>query len=243
METIKSTLLNYQTISISVALFIIIGCTSTKRDAANQIEKVNCEFIRTTQDSLNIYYCKEYYDNGFLYREGKYVEDTAIDWHTFYNEDGSLYMKVHYEWLNGHTNSNPQQIIKFDTNGDTIKSQSNYYRIFCNDTIALGDTFYAQIDVSISDWDSVLIETYFNIPNDTIFLRLMNNLTTTIDYDYVPQDTGLFSMSGQMIIYNGDSVAKRNDTLNKGLIYMLMNFHKEYYVKEKKQQVTIANTK
>lgn len=232
MESNNSKIVYSLLILSSVIILLIHSCTSYNNDRENHIEKTNCDYIRTTQDSLNIYYCREYYDNGSLYREGKFVEDTAIEWHTFYNEDGSLNMKVEYAWYTAHTDSQPRQIIRFDQNGDTIQSQSNYYRIFCKDTIELSDTFYAKIDVSISDWDSVLIETYFDIPNDTNFLRLVNNLKTTIVYDYVPKDTGLYTMSGHMLIYNGDSVAKGNDTLNKELRYMQMSFDKEYYVKK-----------
>lgn len=225
---------------IKVCFFIVVifqltvGCITRTNYSQEKDYYENCEFIKKVSDSIDLMKCKEYYKTGELYREGKYVGSIAVDWHKFYRKSGELEKEVEFvlsinDTINGDTISFVNQIIRFDNKGDTIEETSNYYLLNVeNDTIILGDTFFAEIYLKKPFWDNSRIEFYFDIPSDSSRLRYAFNGDRTFEYSYNPIDTGTYSLNGWLI----ESIIDTSSIFSDSIIERYMYYNYKYYVKQ-----------
>ncbi len=89
------------------------------------------------------------------------------------------------------------ELYVFNSKGDTIYPESNFFTInYCCDTIKLGTTFKAKIELKAPSVPNCLMVVYFTIPKDTSFVKRSISKNYIVNYDYIPKDTGRFQMKG-----------------------------------------------
>jgi len=221
------------TFLIMILQLLIYSCTTRTNYSNQEYPTEDCEFIRKVMDSLDLMTCREYYETGELRREGKYIGKIPVDWHKFYKKTGILETEIEYVFFKDKSTSMINQIISLDSIGDTIKKHSNFFIINVEkDTILLGETFYAEIELKTPYWENSRIEFVFRIPDDPLNNRHIFTGNRTCIYDYKPIDTGVFYLDMTLIESIFDTTTVSIDSMiTESQRVMYLNY--EYYVKEK----------
>ena len=186
--------------------------------------KKRCKQISFTE---NVSLCEQYDSLGNLMRTGKYRNDLATGVHKFYNLNHNLECTRQYVIIGGKE-SYLNQVIRFNAAGDTIKVGSNYFSINeKKDTLTLGETYYATIKLETPVLNPSKMEIYFDVPNDTSSVRIMQAENYIVNYDYTPTHKGEYLLKGKIIEMKIDPTTTKIDTVDSRILY----FRKSYYVK------------
>jgi len=166
-----------------------------------------------------------YYESGHLKENGKYENGNVVEKTQFY--DAPLLLKrliVRYYFYSGENQVN--EIIVLDRNQDTILERSNFYEIIIpKDTINLGETFEAEINLVAPYFKKSKMLINFVIPGDSIHLRQIFTDSLKFKYSHVPKVTGLHSFAGLIEEVEDNGYIDDSTEIRK------MYFFKNYYVR------------
>lgn len=213
-------------------LLLTLSCSNEHENSYTGQHSKDCSYIKKVMDTLELKYCKEYFEIGALKREGKFVGEFPVDWHKFYRKSGTLETEIEYIWIHGRQKSEINQRICYSENGDTIKEQSNFCKINVkSDTITLGEEINAEIELTCPYWENSRIEFNFRIPHDSLYTRQIYTGKRYCKYDYKPKDTGTNSiiLSINEFVYDTSNYLPDSmKTVSERVIYL----DYEYYVKK-----------
>lgn len=184
--------------------------TNDVRFSLNTYDSVECEFVdRYSNDSLRVSYCKQFL-SGFLIREGLFVDEkTPLSYHYFYDSIGNVKHVKEYK-LMLKDSSILNNFIVFDINGDTLYSESNFYKVrLLEDTIFTDETINIEVKLIPFYSNSIaelVIEQVIN--PDSIWLTTLdvnNNFTTQLKINPLNKP-GRYTIRGMVREVSGDSI-------------------------------------
>jgi len=89
---------------------------------------------------------KKFYPDGRIKEEGLFENGKTVGWCSYYSETSKLMVRRQYVIVKNASHLN--QVIYFDSNGDTIDNRSMYFKITAPDTISYVDSFSFFIEIN-----------------------------------------------------------------------------------------------
>ena len=148
---------------IVLSLLVMCGCTSNHKNGAvkkipilNDTVDTRVEVYDSVGQLINTFHEKnglrhgpeiEFYSNRKEKLKGNWFEGHKIGWFEHYEESGSLQVKREYvqpnkNFIGPESTSYLNQVIRFDRQGDTVKSGSFYYTLYTTgDTLKNGNQY------------------------------------------------------------------------------------------------------
>jgi len=152
------------------SLPVLFSCTSQNKGSTvkeipilNDTVDTRVEVYDSTGQVRNIFHQKkglkhgpetQFYSNNIEKQKGSWFEGHKIGWFEYYEENEKLQVKRQYVQPNGNFTGQEQvshlnQVIRFNRQGDTVKSGSFYYTLFTTgDTIKNGSRYAFKLVLS-----------------------------------------------------------------------------------------------
>jgi hypothetical protein len=225
---------------ILMLLTLIIGACDSgpKKEKAISIERysngaVRMEKFATTSDSVD-FKCKDYYPNGNIAMEyylknnvyqgssKKYFENGKIDfegnWEAgkkkglfkYFDSLGTIEKIIEFIPFKDSLNSQANQLIRINTDGDTIVDKSLYYEYYsASDTIKSGEPYEFKIVLRGHIYDNAFIrfcdfDDKFNLAYDEKKCEVVNTVNFGIQLKYTKTKIGVNYLRGVIVNYNRD---------------------------------------
>lgn len=228
-------------IFVFIQLFLLVSCLEQKR--IYDVEDRKYYVLESYGPNGEVrYYCTDTVDGSIYYkfedslgrlkREGFFVKGYPIGIHKYYNQEGWLESVEEYVKRDTSIQSYTNQYFHFSKEGDTLKENSNYYKIISNkDTIELGESYLATIELIAPYFNHSIVEGDFDIPNDSSLVRLKPGSTSSIvEYDFTPSVKGDYTMKGWLVEFDLNDKRKDLDSLETYQTRKLY-FEQHYFVK------------
>lgn len=166
-----------------------------------------------------LHHCRLYHKNGNLAEEGDFINDTiATGWHTYYRGNNTIKARREYLQLTpGMIYLN--RVIRFEVNGDTDKTFSNYYIVyFDRDTVAEGGFLLAHFDLEAPYFKNSYIVVKLTPPDGEEEVLPSNYSLISHQAIKVPAQKGKYELKGYMeeiekLEQKGDTIKVRKRPL------------------------------
>jgi hypothetical protein len=167
----------------------------------------------------------EYYKSGKLKSSGQYRQNKKNGIFKFYDEEGKIQKHIEYVIIDKESHIN--NVYKFNSKGEVIKSESNYLKIISlKDTIRLGEKYIARVILEAPYFEKSNMYVYFEIPHDTSSYKRIFSDNHIVKYDYIPNEVGNMKLKG--FIEEFVILEQKNDSTTGKSRYLY--FDKDYYV-------------
>lgn len=145
------------------------------------------------KDTLNGLY-KEFYPNNSLKIVGYYINGIKKGNFLFYDKGGNLEASREYIDLNGDSYLN--QVIKYNSEGDTLLNESNFFEFTHPDSAEVGDTIELEFYLRAPAIKGSKFFVFLESPDDTSYYRRVLSDSYLLDFTYSVKDTGKLPLKG-----------------------------------------------